>query len=279
MHRQATSNMDVSVIIPSYNRVEWLPKAVESVLEQSLVPTELIVVDDGSTDGTSELLAEQFPTVRVIRQENLGVSAARNAGIWQAKGQWIALLDSDDYWLPNKLEAQIDVVQSDSGIKVIHTDEIWMRNGIRVNPMKKHSKPTGWIYPQCLPLCCVSPSSVLIHQSIFAELGLFDESLPACEDYDMWLRIFAKMPARLVDKPLLVKNGGHEDQLSRKYWGMDRFRVKAMQKMLDDSSLNDAYRALTIEELKRKCQFIANGALKRNNQELANDYQQLASLY
>lgn len=271
--------MDVSVVIPSFNRVQRLPGAIQSVLDQSYPAAEVIVVDDGSTDGTSELVAAQFSEVLLIKQQNRGVSAARNKGIAFARGQWLALLDSDDSWLPNKLERQIHLAMTSPEIKVVHSDEIWIRNGVRVNPMKKHSKPLGWIYPQCLPLCCVSPSSVLVRRAVFDQVGLFDESLPVCEDYDMWLRIFAYTPAYLVNEPLLIKQGGHADQLSRKHWGMDRFRVNAMHKMLQDPYLSAEYQSLTVQELKRKCEFVVNGALKRNNKSVAKHYQQLASLY
>ncbi|MDE2825547.1 MAG: glycosyltransferase family 2 protein, partial [Gemmatimonadota bacterium] len=221
-----TTIRPVSVVIPTYNRADRLPSAIRSVLEQTAPPAEIIVVDDGSTDGTPALV-RTFPGVRYLRQENQGVSAARNHGIGAAKHDWIALLDSDDEWLPGKLERQWGALERDPRYRFCHTDEIWIRKGRRVNPMKKHAKYGGHIFHHCLPLCVISPSSALIHRDLFERFGMFDPELPVCEDYDLWLRICAREPVLYVDEPLLLKYGGHEDQLSRAYWGMDRFRIRA----------------------------------------------------
>ncbi len=102
-------------------------------------------------------------------------------------------------------------------MRVCHTDEIWIRNGRRVNARKKHGKKGGWIFQHCLPLCAMSPSSIMIHRDVFTALGGFDERLPACEDYDLWLRITARYPVLFTRQPLIEKYGGHDDQLSRKY--------------------------------------------------------------
>ena len=222
----------IAVVIPTYNRLHTLKRAIQSVLSQQRPPDEIIVVDDGSTDGTQTWLSTLDSGIRVITQQNRGVSAARNVGIAAARSQWLALLDSDDEWLPAKLERQLQSV--DSSTQLCHTDEIWIRNGVRVNPHKKHKKRGGFIFSYCLPMCAISPSSVLMRKSLFDAVGLFDESLPACEDYDLWLRICSQYPVVYVDEPLLKKYGGHDDQLSRKHWGMDRFRVKALQKLIDE---------------------------------------------
>jgi len=152
------------------------------------------VVDDGSTDATLDYVSKEFPQVTCVSQSNLGVSAARNAGLDIAKGEWIALLDSDDEWLPNKLMAQFELIAS-SDLKICHTEETWIRNGVRVNQMNKHKKQGGWVFANCLALCVMSPSSMLVHRTIFDQVGRFDESLPACEDYDLWLRISARVIA------------------------------------------------------------------------------------
>jgi len=251
--------MRISVIIPSFNRVALLPRAIDSVLSQTgariaeshcpvnetdLFELEVIVIDDGSTDGTESVIREKYPEVIYLRQDNLGVSAARNVAIKQASGNWIALLDSDDEWMPNKLVEQIKVLNQ-TELKVCHTEEVWVRDGVRVNQMKKHQKSGGAIFKKCLPLCAMSPSSILIHTSVFEEVGLFDESLPACEDYELWLKITAVYSVAYIEEPLIYKYGGHEDQLSRQYWGMDRFRVIALQKILSD----DFYlAALSVDE-------------------------------
>jgi glycosyltransferase involved in cell wall biosynthesis len=168
-------------------------------LSQSCLPNEIIVVDDGSTDDTSALMTSVYPEIVFIQQSNTGVSCTRNVGIKRASGDWIAFLDSDDEWLPRKLEKQINELKSGADYKVCHTEELWVRNGVRVNQMKKHKKSGGWIFPQCLPLCAMSPSSILINHSVFEDIGDFDTTLPACEDYDLWLRITAKYPVLYIE--------------------------------------------------------------------------------
>ena len=203
--------------------------------------------------------------MRLIEQENRGVSAARNAGIRAATGTWIALLDSDDEWLADKLERQLQAVttETDTVTVLCHTDEIWIRRGRRVNPMKKHRKHGGHIFEHCLPLCVISPSSVLMHRRLFETVGEFDEELPACEDYDFWLRVTARFPVLFLDEPLIIKHGGHHDQLSRHFWGLDRFRITALEKIIASSSLSDSDRAAAESMLAHKVAIYASGARKR----------------
>ncbi|MCK5479891.1 MAG: glycosyltransferase family 2 protein, partial [Gammaproteobacteria bacterium] len=181
-------------------------------------------------------------------------------------------LDSDDCWLPHKLERQQFLLRTNPQAKICHSDEIWIRNGKRVNPMKKHAKRGGYIFKHCLPLCAISPSSVIIRRDIFNEIGLFDESLPACEDYDFWLRICAVYPVLYTDEPLMIKHGGHEGQLSRRYWGMDRFRIRALEKILASGTLNAENHAAALAMLLEKIRIVVKGADKRDNTELAGTY-------
>ena len=271
------SQPDISVIIPAFNRAHTLPRALDSVLSQTLKPREIIVVDDGSTDETNAVLAD-YPGLCIISQDNRGVSAARNMGIKKAGGEWLAFLDSDDEWLKEKLEKQWDAICIDDKL-ICHTEEIWIRNGQRVNPMKKHKKFGGIIYERCLPLCVISPSSVMIHRSVFEDVGVFDESLEVCEDYDLWLRICAKYSILFIDEPLIVKYGGHEDQLSRKHWGMDRFRVKALEKMMAFGALNDEDEKATVNMILQKCGIIINGMKKRGNNDEAEKWQSKIEKY
>ncbi len=269
----------ISVIIPTYNRCDLLPRALESVLNQTYPADEIIVIDDGSTDETGKMIQQQFPQVHYIHQHNQGVSHARNAGIKQAGGDWIAFLDSDDEWLPDKLSCQCAALAENPELRVCHSEEIWIRHGRRVNPMNKHQKSGGWIFQRCLPLCAMSPSSILIHRSVFEQTGLFDESLPACEDYDLWLQITARYPVLFIDQPLIKKYGGHADQLSSRFWGMDRFRIRALQKIIDSGLLSSQDRQAAIDMLTKKSQIFIQGALKRNKLEQAEHYQRLLESY
>ena len=267
-HSKADESFDISVVIPTFERKALLPRALDSVYKQTIPAREVIVVDDGSRDATAAMIGERYPDVKYIYQSRGGVSRARNVGLEKATGEWLALLDSDDEWLPGKLAAQCQALSRSREFKLCHTNEIWIRNGKRVNPKLKHQKSGGWIYQKCLPLCVISPSSVLIHRSVFEEVGCFDETLPACEDYDLWLRVCARFPVLYVDKPLVIKYGGHDDQLSKKYWGMDRFRISAMEKMLAGDDLDRGDRASTVSELRAKLRIVMMGAYKFDNQAM-----------
>ena len=264
----------VTVVIPTYNRKGLLPRALTSVARQTRPPDEVIVVDDGSTDDTEGLVRREFPDVRYLQQENRGVAAARNRGIREAKGEWLAFLDSDDEWLPQKLTRQLDELREQPEFLLCHTNEIWIRRGRRVNPMKKHAKSGGYIFDKCLPLCVISPSSVLIHRSLFERVGPFDESLPACEDYDLWLRITSILPVLYLEEPLILKYGGHTDQLSRRHWGMDRFRIRALEKVIDTEALSPESRRAAVRMLVEKIDVYLAGARKRGKE---NDVQGYAS--
>ena len=221
---------DISVIIPTLDRCELLRRALDSVLKQTKKPREIIVVDNGSKDNTHQMVTSLFSCVNYLKENKGGVSAARNKGILSAKSKWIALLDSDDVWKPKKLEKQITFHINNPKYRLIHTNEIWYRNGKFLNQHKKHEKSGGNIFKNSLSLCCVSPSSALLKKDIFNEYGYFDESLEVCEDYDMWIRISAKEEVGYIDDPLVIKHGGHSDQLSKKFWGMDRFRIECLEK-------------------------------------------------
>ncbi|MCP4350154.1 MAG: glycosyltransferase [Desulfobacterales bacterium] len=264
----------VSVIIPTYNRARMLKQAVDSVLAQDFADFELIVVDDGSDDNTQEILDEYQDEIIVIQQENKGVSAARNKGIVSASGRFTAFLDSDDLWMPKKLSAQVSFFHSNPDALICQTEEIWIRNNVRVNPKKKHKKLSGMIFEPSLYLCLVSPSAVMIKRSLFDEVGVFDENLPACEDYDLWLRISCKYPVYLIDTPLIVKQGGHEDQLSRAP-GLDRFRIRSIKKIIESGLISGSQYTAAIKILKEKCLIYASGCMKRGREEEALYYTNL----
>lgn len=236
-------------------------------------------MDDGSTDDTRQLVERAFPECRYLHQSKRGVSGARNLGIKASRGEWIALLDSDDEWLPEKLANQLQLLTDLPDHPLCHTGEIWVRKGRRVNAMKKHAKSGGWIFRNCLPLCVISPSSVLIRRSLFDEIGLFDESLPACEDYDLWLRICSRHPVAYLETPQIVKYGGHTDQLSQQFWGMDRFRIRALEKIVNSGAISGENLAVAASMLAYKAGILAKGAGKRGRLEEAESYLKLQSDY
>lgn len=263
----------VSVIVPTYNRARKVIRAIESVLRQRFRDFEILVVDDGSTDGTNEALAALDGKITSIFHEtNKGVSAARNTGIRASQSPLISLLDSDDYWYPEKLACQVAFFNHHPEAVACQTKEIWIRKGIRVNPQTKHVKPSGDIFELSLKRCLVSPSAVMIKRSLLEEIGLFDESLPACEDYDLWLRVACRHPVELIDRDLVVKEGGHPDQLSARYRGMDRFRIWALRKLLKSGDLSEHYSRATFRELSVKCEIYGRGCQKHGRLTEGNYY-------
>lgn len=265
----------ISVVIPTFNRRPLIGRAIESVLAQTYSPGELIVVDDGSTDGTCAHLKRRFPEARVLKRDRRGVSAARNTGIAAASGDWISLLDSDDEWRPTKLERQVEALRREPLHSICHCDEIWIRNGVRVNPKRKHAKHGGWIFSQCLRLCAISPSAVVIEKSLLEQAGRFDETLPACEDYDLWLRICSHHPVLYVDQPLVIKYGGHADQLSRSVWGLDRFRIRAIDNLLRSRDLTPHQTRQAIAMLMSKIDIYVGGAEKRKRSAEVDELRRL----
>jgi glycosyltransferase involved in cell wall biosynthesis len=255
--------VDVSVVIPTFDRCALLPRALSSVAAQSRPACEVIVVDDGSNDDTWKVVRGRSRQIRYLRQEHSGVSTARNRGVAAAGCRWIAFLDSDDEWLPEKLERQMDALARQPGLQICHSDEIWIRDGRRVNARRHHRKHGGRVFEHCLPRCAISPSSVLLERTLLQQSGGFDEALPACEDYDLWLRLCARHPVLLVGDPLIVKYGGHADQLSRRYRALDRFRIYALEKILGDVDLKESDRTAVCDALLRKIDIYLGGVEKR----------------
>lgn len=245
-----------------------LGAAVESVLKQTYEAYELIVVDDGSDDGTLTRMRGYGSAVRVLSQQRRGVSAARNLGVSWATGEVVAFLDSDDLWHPRKLEYQTTFMAQHPEMEICQSGEIWIRNGVRVNAGKRHRKPSGDIFRASLELCVVSPSTVMMARRLFDRVGGFDESLRVCEDYDLWLRIAKDTPVFLLDRPLTTKHGGHPDQLSRSTWGFDRFRVFSLLKLLE-SGLDRQQTVWALEAIAKKVRILAEGARRRGKHEVA----------
>ena len=258
----------VSVVIPTFNRAKVIKRAVSSVLDQSFQDFECIVVDDGSVDETYSVLNEFANKIKVIKTENRGVSAARNLGASYAKGTFIAFLDSDDEWKKEKLAKQISYMK-ETGFRISQTDETWVRNGKFVNKSKKYIRPRGDIFYNCLEVCAVTPSSVIMEKELFFEYGGFDESFPVCEDYDLWLRMSLKEKFGLIDEPLIIKYGGNEDQLSNSAC-FDKFRIISIFNMLNkDQELSAKQEKALKEVLSKKVKIYSEGAKKRGKAEEA----------
>ncbi len=276
----------VSAIITTYNRAIFLAEAIDSVLAQTYFKKnpadwELLVVDDGSTDSTPEVVAgyqQRFPGVRYVRLDHGGVSRARNQGLKLTGGEFIAFLDSDDLWLKDKIQVQMSYLKAFPEARFCLTEEIWVRHGRRVNQRRRHQKYSGRVLDRVLPLCLLSLSSALFRRRLFEEVGEFDESLPVCEDYDLGLRIALRYPYHFLPAPLIVKRGGHPDQLSKKYWGLDRWRVQALEKALELATA-ETDKALIRAEIIKKCRVLVGGFLKRDCLEEADYYQQKVRKY
>ncbi len=261
----------VSVIIPTFNRACILGRAVESVLSQTFNNYEIIVVDDGSNDKTCEVIESFNKLVRFFRIPHSGVSKARNTGIENAKGDWISFLDSDDYWLPQKLEKQMAYLNANSEYRVCHTDEIWIKNGKRINQGKKHKKYAGWFFSPSLKLCLISPSTVIICREVLDNVGNFDEDFEYVEDYELWLRITSQYPVGYIGEKLTVKTGGHSDQLSNRIDGIEKYRIMALEKFILNGNLQPQYLAESIKIYLYKCNIYISGCKKRGkNMEIKN---------
>lgn len=272
--------MLVSVIIPTFNRAAFVHEAVASVLVQRDARFELIVVDDGSCDDTAALLRREFgDLVKITCTDNRGVSAARNLGVRRSRGELVAFLDSDDLWLPEKLTVQVAFFREHPDAQICQTEEVWIRHGRPLVPRPYLRKLSGSIFESSLRRCMVSPSAVMLRRELFDHRGGFDETLPACEDYDLWLRIAVDTQIPLIEAPLVIRRAGHDDQLSRRHWGMDRFRIAALMKLLTHEALSTEQRRCAVEVLSEKCRIVAAGAARRGRTEEAQRYAMIAQIW
>mgnify|MGYP000084725701 CR=1 FL=1 len=264
--------MNISVVIPTFNRGNFIRDTIKSVQNQTCKVDEIIVIDDGSTDNTKQLIKDL--DIRYIYQNNQGVSSARNTGIRESKNDWIAFLDSDDIWEKNKIEKHITFHMQNKDILLSHTDELWVRNGKIINQKKHQQKPSGFCFLDNIPSCKIGPSTVLIHKKIFNDLGYFDEKLAVCEDYDLWLRVSKKYEIGYIDEKLIIKQAGHDNQLSFTTFAIDTYRITALEKHLES-----IYEKEIKEEIIKKCNLILKGAYKHNNEQLVLKYEGKLNLY
>ncbi len=254
--------MNVSVIIPTYNRPQQTLAAITSVFQQTYTNWELLIIDDGSTDHSlvtlkkhcQSLLPEEKYTI--IASSHKGVSYSRNLGIKTARYPWLAFLDSDDEWLPEKLEKQVSFLQKNQNFLWLHSEEKWLRNGRYIKRKKIHQKKEGDVFQDCIQQCFIGPSTVIIAKAIFEKIGLFNENFPVCEDYELWLRIARNYPIGLINEELIIKHGGHSDQLSTQFKAMDYWRIKALLPVLKDF--------LSLRERPKDCQAMINFILNKS---------------
>ena len=276
-------NTLISVVIPSYNRLPLLQQAVESVWRQTCDQVELILVDDGSTDGTEEFgeaLAADKPNVHYLRLEHSGrPGQVRNAGAGLARGKYLAFLDSDDLWQPEKLARQLDFFEQHPEIRICHTREVWLRSGKEVSQAGQRHARSGHIFSDALRKCIIGPSTVMLERSLFEELGGFREDLEIAEDYELWLRLTARVPVGYIDNPLVIKRGGHADQLSEKYGQIEIFRIRALQDLVESGCFIGEHKRLARAELARKCRIYAAGCRKRGRNEEGSHYREITRMY
>ncbi len=266
-----TPDPEVTVVIPTFDRAALLPRALDSALAQRGVDFRILVADDGSTDATPQVLAHYTgatgdPRIRVLTLKHGGVCRARNAAVAACASPLLAFLDSDDEWLPGKLAAQTALLR-ETGLSICQTEETWIRNGVRVNPPAHYVKRGGDIFAPSLRHCMITPSSVLMTRALFHAVGGFNPEFPACEDYEMWLRITPDHPVGLVAKAMLIRYGGHADQLSMRYPAQDRFRIRALCLLLDGNRLRAPQRVLALEALEAKLGIYRAGCVKRGKAE------------
>ncbi len=268
--------LEIDAIIPTYNRAQTLSRAIDSVLGQTYPVKNIWVVDDGSTDETFDVVAGFGSRVQYVKTANLGVSHARNIGVGLSPSAWVAFLDSDDEWLPERLEKQVAILNENPDLKLVHGEEIWIRNGVRVNPHKKHAKFGGNIFEKSLALCLISPSATLIQKETLLSLGGFREDYPVCEDYDLWLKFCSRYPVGFVTSPIIKKYGGHEDQLSKKYFAMDYWRVKSLNSCLHLPHITQSMKGKIQKLIASKSEILLNGYQKHNN---TRDMDEIEKIY
>lgn len=223
------SRPSVSIIIPTYNCETYIAETINSVLGQTLKDLELIIVDDGSTDNTREIAASYGGSVRLLAQRNAGVCAARNHGIREAAGRHICLMDHDDYWFPEKLELQVEEMKRRPEVGLVYSTFLWWfpdDHGVFPAPESFSDlmgetgideEFSGWIYHLLLLDCWVLTSAALIRAEVFDKCGVFDESLPYSEDWDLWLRISREYPFIKLKRPLTLyrQHPGQGNRLAR----------------------------------------------------------------
>lgn len=230
----------VSVILAAYNAERYIAESIESVLNQTFSDFELLVVDDGSIDGTQDKIAPYIDKIRYIKkEENEGPAAARNTGILASRGDLIAFQDADDIWLPEKLEKQVRFLEDNKDIAMVYTDFMeFDENGTRKISFFAHHKPvSGWIFGHLLDENPIGSDTVLVRKDVFEKCGLFDALLRTIEDYDMWLKIAHNYKISFIDE-VFMKRRRHNSNLSGNGELMAMNGVKVFEKINDWENLS-----------------------------------------
>ena len=268
----------VSVIIPTYNRAAYLQKALQSVKEQTYQPLEIIVIDDGSTDDTRIMLEGCEVQLRYIYQENKGISGARNTGIRNANGEYVAFLDSDDYWVPEKTAQQVALFKQhpEYGLVASRCASIRLDGSYR-----ERNRPgrSGWILEDLFKANFIRTSAAMVKKECFENIGLFDEELKECEEYDLWLRIAAQYPMGFIDKSLAVYVDNPEGMSTDSLTGR-LYRLKVLEKQYLQNKIPAN---LYAQRIANTCHYIGRHYIKRGEKETGFSYllkaQKLRPLY
>lgn len=291
----------VTVVVPTCNRKDFVTQALHSVFSQNYRNFEIVVVDDGSTDGTAahllrtfgaearavELVARRNPAaltpfyhtfthqgllVRYEYHQNRGLGAARNRGIRHARGSYIAFLEAEDIWEPGHLRSQIDFLEGHRGACIARVGERPAKEGPRSRRARRGEVASGNLFAQALEQAPAGISCAVVHRSCFAECGEFDENMPACEDYDLWLRLTARFPVYYVEGPEVTRRAPRPDG-SPHAWTSDRFRVYSLEKSFQSGQLDSEQRFLVSQALVRRCERLVEGYRRQKSEERANFYE------
>jgi glycosyltransferase involved in cell wall biosynthesis len=268
----------VSIIIPTYNRVDFLKEAVHSVESQTYSHVEIILVDDGSTDATHSYMSSlHYQSLFIPHSGKPGY--VRNRGISHAQGDYIAFLDSDDLWEPEKTAKQMDFFLHHPHIRICHTREIWKRKDKIISQKTQTHQRSGYIFEDALKKCIIGPSTVMVHRNALQDSGLFHPELEIAEDYELWLRITAREKVGYIDEPLVIKQAGHPGQLSEKYGHIEYFRIQALESVINQHILSGPQQKLALGELIRKCIIYSRGCIKRGKHSEAEKFDIIMEKY
>lgn len=261
-------NVSLGVIIPVYNRYFSLRDAIESVFLQSIKPSEIIIINDGSSFNYTDYLSSYLPKIRLINlSSNMGVSYARNAGIKASNSEYIAFLDSDDLFLSKKLEYQLNFML-ENNYKISHTDEFWYRKDRWVNQCKTNVRYGGFILDKILDKCRVSPSSLMVHKSVFQDF-LFNENLKVCEDYEFCLRTACKYEIGYLNKKLIIKRAVEENSLSAGIKHIESIRLDILKNFYKEYEkvISNENKSAVLKEISRKEEIVKSGLIKSLNKK------------